>query len=360
MHPDKVQGNEEEKKRAAEKFSEVSHGKETNYMSIFHILLGSCPCSSSTESLLSLLEACHHLSNPLTLLLLFSLFSIAAYEVLTDAEKRKIYDRYGEEGLKNMGQGGGGGGATPEDIFSQFFGGGFGFQGQQEEQTPKGDTVYAEIEVTLADLYLGKTFKVVRDKNVIKPASGKRQCNCRNQVVTHQLGPGIFQQFTQRVCEECPNVKYARETDVLNVAVEPGMLDGQEIQFFEEGEPMIDGEPGDLIFIVRTGSHPRFSRQGNDLYMEEEISLVEALVGFEREVEHLDGRRVRLAKNGVTRPWDVVRVPGEGMPIFEKGGKGNLFVKYTVAFPTEVTEAQAKTLREVFKAAAFKVHHDEL
>ena len=60
-----------------------------------------------------------------------------------------------------------------------------------------------------------------------KPAPGKRKCNCKNKVVTRQLGPGMFQQFTQQECQECPNVKFERETESLSVAVEPGMVDGQ-------------------------------------------------------------------------------------------------------------------------------------
>jgi DnaJ family protein B protein 11 len=295
---------------------------------------------------------------------IYSSFSfIAAYEVLTDTEKRQIYDRYGEEGLKNMAQGGGGGGANPQDIFSQFFGGGgggfnFGFGGGEEE-TPKGDTIYAELEVTLADLYLGNTFRVVRDKNVIKPASGKRQCNCRNKVVTQQLGPGMFQQYTQKVCEECSNVKLAREPDVLSVSVESGMVDGQEIAFFEEGEPLIDGEPGDLIFVVRTIPHERFTRQGHDLHLEQTISLVDALTGFSLEIEHLDGHKVSIGSIHVTKPGDVVKIVNEGMPIYERGdAKGHLYVKYTVAFPKEVTENQAKQLKDLFKAE--KWAHDEL
>jgi DnaJ family protein B protein 11 len=91
--------------------------------------------------------------------------SCAAYEVLTDGEKRKVYDRYGEEGLKQMGQGGGRGGGGAQDIFSQFFGGGFGgfgFGQQEEEETPKGDNVVVMLEVTLEDLYLGKHYTVLR------------------------------------------------------------------------------------------------------------------------------------------------------------------------------------------------------
>jgi DnaJ family protein B protein 11 len=260
-----------------------------------------------------------------------------------------------------MAQGGGGGGANPQDIFAQFFGGGgfnFGFGGGEEE-TPKGDSIYAELEVTLADLYLGNTFKVVRDKNVIKPASGKRQCNCRNKMVTQQLGPGMYQQFAQKVCEECPNVKYVREPDTLSVSVESGMVDGQEIPFFEEGEPLIDGEPGDLIFVVRALPHPRFTRQGHDLHVEQTISLVDALTGFTMEIEHLDGHKVALGSIQVTKPGDITRVIGEGMPVFERGdSKGDMYVRFTVAFPKEVSEKQAKQLKELFKSE--KWAHDEL
>ena len=102
------------------------------------------------------------------------------------------------------------------------------------------------LSCTLRDLYTGETFKVVRDKNVIKPAPGTRECNCRNKVITRQLGPGMFQQMQHRECEQCENIKLEREAVVLSVHVEPGMRDGQEIRFFEEGEIMVDGEPGDL------------------------------------------------------------------------------------------------------------------
>ena len=72
-----------------------------------------------------------------------------------------------------------------------------------------------------------RAVQVTRDKPVAKPAPGKRKCNCKNKVVTRQLGPGMFQQFTQQECGECPNVKFERETESLSVAVEPGMVDGQ-------------------------------------------------------------------------------------------------------------------------------------
>lgn len=69
--------------------------------------------------------------------------------------------------------------------------------------------------------------QVTRDKNVIKPAKGKRQCNCKNKMVTKQLGPGMFQQFQTQECEQCSNVKFARESETLQVTVEPGMKDNE-------------------------------------------------------------------------------------------------------------------------------------
>lgn len=86
-----------------------------------------------------------------------------AYEVLADKEKRGVYDKYGEEGLKQQQQGGGrGGGGFGQDIFSQFFGGGFRFSGEEEEEerTPKGDDVTVEIFATLKDLYVGNSYEV--------------------------------------------------------------------------------------------------------------------------------------------------------------------------------------------------------
>lgn len=291
-----------------------------------------------------------------------------AYEVLSDAEKRRVYDRYGEEGLKQHEGRGGGGGGGPQDIFSQFFGRGFGFGGgdeDEEEQTPKGHDVIVELEVSLRDLYLGASFQVTRDKNVIKPAPGKRECNCKARVVTRQLGPGMFQQYTTQQCEQCDNVRYVREAETLTVQVDPGMRDGQEISFFEQGEPTVDGDPGDLKFIVVTAPHMRFERRGSDLHHNATISLVDALVGFITEIEHLDGHKVKLAAGGVTRPGQVVLIKGEGMPVYDSTHRGDLYVRYSIAFPKALSEEQKAAVRMHFPTGtAFEgleaQGHDEL
>ena len=205
----------------------------------------------------------------------------------------------------------------------------------------------------------------------LAPAPGKRKCNCRQRVVTRQIGPGMYQQYTEDECDECDAVKLVREASEVEVTVEPGARPGQEIRFFEEGEPEVDGDPGDLVFVVRQAPHARFRRVenveearrrstggggggggeggargnrnkskkrqgpipgmqqqsdeelertsipesgGDDLSLEVSIPLVDALVGFSTKIGHLDGHKVPISTKGVTRPGDVLTLAGEGMP----------------------------------------------
>ncbi|KAJ1687658.1 hypothetical protein LUZ63_019048 [Rhynchospora breviuscula] len=271
-----------------------------------------------------------------------------AYEVLSDQEKRKIYDRYGEEGLKQFANSGsrGGAGMNIQDIFSSFFGGGGGME-EEEEVIVKGDDVIVELEATLEDLYMGGTLKVWRDKNVIKPAPGKRRCNCRNEVYHRQIGPGMYQQMTEQVCEQCPNVKFEREGNFITVDIEKGMQDGQEVLFYEDGEPKIDGESGDLKFRIRTAPHHRFRREGNDLHTTITISLLQALVGFEKKLEHLDGHTVEIGTQGITKPKEVKKFKGEGMPLYQSNKKGDLYVTFEVLFPKSLSEDQKSKLKSI-------------
>ncbi|XP_004300467.1 PREDICTED: dnaJ protein ERDJ3B [Fragaria vesca subsp. vesca] len=272
-----------------------------------------------------------------------------AYEVLSDSEKRSIYDRYGEDGLKQHaasgGRGGGGMGMNINDIFADFFGG--GRSAEEEDKIIKGDDVVIELDASLEDLYMGGSLKVWREKNVIKPAPGKRRCNCRNEVYHRQIGPGMFQQMTEQVCEQCNNVKYEREGYFITVDIEKGMQDGQEVVFYEDGEPIIDGEPGDLKFRIRTAPHDRFRREGNDLHTTITITLVQALVGFEKTIEHLDDHLVDISSQKITKPKEVRKFKGEGMPLHFHSKKGDLYVKFEVLFPTSLTEEQKTKIKAV-------------
>ncbi|CAN1188011.1 DnaJ protein ERDJ3B [Linum perenne] len=270
-----------------------------------------------------------------------------AYEVLSDAEKRKIYDAYGEEGIRqHTASGGGGGGMNIQNIFEQFFGRG-GSSEEEEERIPKGDDVIVDLEATLEYLYMGGSVNVWREKNVIKPAPGKRLCNCRNEMYHRQIGPGMFQQITEQTCDKCQNVKLEREGYSLTIEIEKGMEDGQEVVFYEDGEPKIDGEPGDLRFRIRTSSHDVFTRKGDDLHTTVTITLVEALVGFEKKIKHLDQHLVDISTQVVTKPKEVRKLKGEGMPMYASTKKGDLYVTFEVLFPNSFTQQQKSKIKEL-------------
>ena len=246
-------------------------------------------------------------------------------------------------------------------LAPRFFGGVGGFGGfgggEQEPETQKGRTVVVDLEVTLRDLYLGRVFEVLREKAEYKPAKGTRKCNCKTRMATRQIAPGMYQQYPTQTCEDCPAVKLVRSKEALQVEVEPGMRDGHEITFFEQGEPLLDGEPGDLKFRLRTVASANaagvpFERRGDDLLVAATVTLTDALVGFERQMLHLDGKAVPLRAEGVTRPGDVARLPGQGMPVNGHGRRfGDMYVSYSVQMPAALTDAQKKTVRELFKDA---------
>ncbi|XP_026468309.1 dnaJ homolog shv-like [Ctenocephalides felis] len=274
----------------------------------------------------------------------------AAYEVLSDADKRKKYDRCGEECLKKDGM------MNNQDPFASFFGD-FGFHfdtGDQRHETPKGANIVMDLTVSLEELYNGNFVEITRNKPVIKPASGTRKCNCRQEMVTRNLGPGRFQMIQQTVCDECPNVKLVNEERTLEVEIELGMVDGQETRFMAEGEPHLDGDPGDLIIKIKTAPHSKFERRGDDLYTNITLSLQDALTGFTMDITHLDGHKVTIQRDKVTWPGARIRKKGEGMPNYEDNNlHGTLYITFDVEFPKqEFTDEQKQQIRDLLNQAS--------
>jgi DnaJ family protein B protein 11 len=150
-----------------------------------------------------------------------------------------------------------------------------------------------------------------------------------------------------QVCEKCPNVKYVREGYEVTVDIEKGMQDGEEVVFYEDGEPIIDGETGDLKFRIRTAPHDLFKREGNDLRTTVTITLVQALVGFEKTIKHLDEHLVDISSKVITKPKEVRKFKGEGMPLHHSNKKGDLYVAFEVLFPSSLTEDQKTKIKAV-------------
>ncbi|KAL3993764.1 hypothetical protein ACH3XW_18920 [Acanthocheilonema viteae] len=268
----------------------------------------------------------------------------AAYEVLSDEEKRKIYDRYGEEGLKDSGGGDSG-------SFSSFFGDFFQSNRQHEEATLRGADVVMDLWVTLEEVYSGSFVEVKRIKSSYKQTSGTRKCNCRHEMRTEQLGAGRFQMFQVKVCDECPNVMLVQETRSLEVEIEVGVDEGQIQTFPGEGEPHIEGEPGDLKFVIKIEKHPIFERRGLDLYTNVTISLEDALKGFKMEITHLDGHKVEVVREKITWPGARIRKKNEGLPSHSNNDeRGILYITVDIEFPRgELTPEQKEVVGTVLK-----------
>jgi len=287
-----------------------------------------------------------------------------AYEVLSDENKRNVYDQYGEEGLSGEGSSMGG---SAEELFAQFFGGGLGggIFGDRGGGAPRGprkgrDLVHA-LKVTLEDLYKGKVSKLALQKTVLchkcKGKGGKegsiktcKGCNGTGQkIVMRQMGPMIqrFQALcpdcngegeiipAKDKCKECNGKKVTNERQVLNVHVDKGMQEGQRITFAGEADQAPNTVPGDVIFVIETKEHPRFQRKGDDLFYHAKIDLLTALAGGQIAIEHLDDRHllVNVLPGEVIRPGELKVIDGQGMPSYRHHDTGNLFIKFEIDFP---------------------------
>lgn len=296
-----------------------------------------------------------------------------AYEVLSDPEKREVYDQYGEDALKE-GMGGGAGAHSPFDIFESFFGGSFGgghhfggpFGGggsSSRSRKRQGEDVIHTLRVSLEDLYNGTTKKLSLSRNKLchkckgkgSKSGATGRCNgCRGtgmKVSTRQIAPGMIQQM-QHVCPDCrgsgeaiserdkctqcKGSKVTQEKKVLEVHVEKGMQNGQKIVFTGEADEAPDTIAGDIVFVIQQREHPKFKRKFDDLYMEHTLSLTEALCGFHFVLTHLDGRQL-LIKSGpgeVIKPDQSKAINDEGMPHHQRPFmKGRLYINFDVEFP---------------------------
>jgi len=296
----------------------------------------------------------------------------AAYEVLSDPEKRTKYDKYGLEGLE--------GGDMPsgaEDLFSMFFGangGGGGGGNRRSTATRRGEDVSHPLKVSLEDLYNGRTVKMAVSRQVLE-GEPKLCPTCEGQgfvVELRQIAMGMVQQI-QRRCTTCDGEGYIvtkkRQREVLDVFVEKGMQHNERIVFKNKADERPNMEAGHLNFVIQEKEHELFKRKGSDLLMTKILSLNEALCGFEWKIQHLDKREIIIK----SRPGEVIKaeadsqrpfvkiVPKEGMP--SRGNpfvRGDLYVMFTVEFPNDgdLTTEQIHGLKSLLPGASMAVEYD--
>lgn len=299
-----------------------------------------------------------------------------AYEVLSDEKKRTLYDQVGEKGMKEgAGSGGGFHGSDPFDIFNMFFGGGGASPfGSQREH--RGKNLVHQLAVSLEEMYNGAVRKLALQKNVVcdkcEGRGGKKgavakctTCHGSGFVVrVHQLAPGMIQQVRAHCsdcegqgekinpkdkCKTCDGKKIVRERKIIEVHIDKGMEDGKKITFSGEGDQEPGLQPGDIVVVLDEKEHAIFKRDKTDLHMKMELTLTEALCGFQRVVKTLDNRQLVITNlpGEVIKPGDIKCLLNEGMPVYRNPmEKGRLVLHFDVKFP-EKNEIQADQIKKL-------------
>ena len=290
-----------------------------------------------------------------------------AYEVLTDAEKREAYDRFGHAGVDgSAGMGAGFAGGSFSDIFSDVFGDIFGGgRGRSSvargsdlrytldldlEQAVRGDSVEIRIPVlTACEICDGSGAKAGTKPSTCPDCSGAGQIRVAQgffslqQTCPRCRGSG---QIITDPCGKCGGRGRVEKPKALSVRIPPGVDTGDRIRLAGEGEAGLNGgPPGDLYVQIQVREHAIFTRDGRNLYCEVPIDFVEAALGGELEVPALDGR-VKLKIPLETQTGKLFRLRGKGVTPVRGGGVGDLLCRVVVETPVNLTDRQKQILRE--------------
>jgi len=261
-----------------------------------------------------------------------------------------------------------------DNIINSFFGGGQQMQ-RGRGGRPRTSDARMELTVPLEDLYLGSTREISYNRNVVcKQCSGTgaeggqttrcRRCNGQGKIIENvQVMPGFTmqQQKTCPVCHgkgqqfkhQCPHCRgqgVHQETTSLTIDIEKGMKHGQEIRYSGKSEERPGHETGDLIAVIRQQEHRYFEREGDDLRTAVDVSLKQALLGFDLSIKHLDDSLVQLAHTGeITSHQQVRKYQNKGMPLYKRRRRfGDMFVEYRVQMPAKITSKDRLKLIELF------------
>jgi len=307
-----------------------------------------------------------------------------AYEVLKDQQKRQRYDQFGHAGVG--GNGGGAGAGNPfgggfggqnvhfdfgdgglGDIFGQFFGG-----GQQQQRGPKrGRDVETHVNLTFEQAIFGVEEKLTLDMDdecthchgtTVEPGHSMKTCpTCKGSGQQARVMNTIFGQIQQavvcetchgngnvpeKICTVCKGKGTQRRKQTITLKIPAGIDDGSTIRLKERGEAIGGGARGDLYVNVRVKAHKKFTREGDIILSEEHVSMVDAALGTEIEVETVDGD-VRMKVPAGTQSGTDFKLSGHGVPHMRSSARGAHIVSVIVDTPTKLNKKQKNLLEEL-------------
>lgn len=300
-----------------------------------------------------------------------------AYSVLSDKEKREIYDKYGKDGLTENNFGNDDfADFDPFDFFNRIFNSRFDniFSKKDEPMKSKTEDIITKCNVTIRDLYNGKVLKrkITRQRlcehcqgNGTEDKSEPKECiECHgtgsktivmkvglmhsiSQInCTHCNGKGTYIP-DDNICQKCLGELVTQQEKILEIDIKPGARPGDKFVFEGESDEFPDTIPGDVIFILELIEDPRYKLVENDLHYLVPISLVNALCGCIIQIELPNGKSVQKKLKNVITPESELIIENQGFAIKNSQERGNIVLKFDIRFPKT---SEIKPKKDVLRA----------
>lgn len=302
-----------------------------------------------------------------------------AYGVLTDAQKRALYDQYGHDGLQQQAGGGFNGGGFG-DIFGDLFGEVFGGSGGHRRSSGRaGESLRYNLDIEFDEAVFGTQAKIkiprhktcdVCNGSGVETGSEPEVCpTCKghgqvrfqqgffsvSQACSTCRGEGTI---IKNPCKQCAGTGRQREEKNLSVKIPAGVETGTRLKLLGEGGAGSNGgPPGDLYVVIQVKEHPFFQRRGNDIYCQIPISFAQAALGADLEVETLEEKEQILVPEG-TQSGDLLYIRGKGVPHLNGYGRGDQVIELLVVTPKNITARQRELFVELAKEDGDESTHE--